>query len=43
MFGGDFNDKIKEMERKYAGIPDGQISDEVRQHLYSNILILLFI
>ena len=32
MFGGDFNEKIQEMERHYAGIPDGKISDEVKHN-----------
>ena len=29
MFGGDFNEKIQDMERAYSGIPDGKVSDEV--------------
>ena len=39
MFGGDFNEKIQEMERVYAGIPEGKISDEVRHNLYSSNFI----
>lgn len=42
MFGGDFNEKIQEMERVYAGIPDGKISDEVR-HIIFTVLILFSI
>ena len=35
MFGGDFNEKIQEMEKVYSGIPDGKISDEVKMILDS--------
>ena len=30
MFGGDFNQKVQEMEKVYSGIPDAKLSDEVR-------------
>ena len=43
MFGGDFNEKIQELEKVYSGIPDGKISDEVKKILNRfNFIFLMF-
>ena len=43
MFGGDFNEKIKDMEKVYAGMPDGKISDEVNKNFYTALSIFCFV
>ena len=42
MFGGDFNEKIKDMEKVYAGMPDGKISDEVNKIFLDSLKYILF-